>query len=107
MKLEGYSLADGVGRANFLFSIYKKRVFFLPKWLHKACSIYSKSDLFREVVPPSLFYGHNCIEIRNGLFGEPLLYYRKGHFCNQFFTKFNDTECIVYDREPERSRVAR
>ena len=32
-------------------------------------------------------------------------YYSKGHFCNQFFTKFNDTEC-VYDREPERIRVA-
>ena len=30
--------------------------------------------------------------------------YRKGHFCDQFFTKFHDTDC-VYDREPERSRV--
>ena len=32
-------------------------------------------------------------------------YYRKGHLCDQFFTKFNDTEC-VYDREPEWSPVA-
>ena len=32
-------------------------------------------------------------------------YYRKGHFCDQFFAKFTDTEC-AYDREPERSRIA-
>ena len=66
-----------------------------------------KSDL-QEVAPPSMLYGHHFIKVRcvgSGMASWARPYYRKGHFCDQFFTKFNDTE-YVYDREPERSRVA-
>ena len=61
-----------------------------------------------EVVSPSVFYGHNVIEVRcvgSGRASSTIRYYRKGHFCNQLFPPFNDTEC-VHDREPEPSRVA-
>ena len=61
-----------------------------------------------EVAPSSVFFGHHFIEVRcvgSGIASSTSRYYHKGHFCNQFFPKFNDTEC-VYDREPERSRVA-
>ena len=40
-----------------------------------------------------------------GMASSASCYYSKGHFCDQFLTKFNDTEC-VYDRELERSCVA-
>ena len=33
-------------------------------------------------------------------------YCRKGHFCDQFFTKFNDTTVCMIDKELERSLVA-
>ena len=61
-----------------------------------------------ELAPPIVFYGHSCIAVRcvgSGMAYSASLYYHKGHFCDQLFTQFNDTEC-VYDREPERSRVA-
>ena len=52
-----------------------------------------------------MFYGHTFIEARCvGMAPSATRYYRKGHFCDRFFAKFNDTES-VYDREPERSRV--
>ena len=54
-----------------------------------------------EVAPRSVFYGHNFIEERepircggSGIATSANRHYRKGHFCDQFFTKFNDTECV-------------
>ena len=52
-----------------------------------------------EVAPPSVFYGHNLIEVRcvgSGMASSARRYSRKGHghLCDQFFTKFNDTECV-------------
>ena len=48
-----------------------------------------------------LFIDVRCV----GMVTSASRYCHKGHFCDQFFTKFNDTE-FVYDREPERRRVA-
>ena len=90
--------------------------FFGARWLHKASS--SPTNLPQqgsvgqaaglELAPPSVFYGHHFIEVchvGSGMASSASRYYRKGHFCDQFFINFNDTEC-VYDREPERSRVS-
>ena len=60
------------------------------------------------MAPPSVFNGRNCIEVcsvGSGISSAAIRYYCKGHFCDQFFTKFDDTE-YVYARKPERSRVA-
>ena len=54
-----------------------------------------------EVAPPSMFYGHNFIEVRrvgSGMASSASRYYRKGHFCDQFFAKFNHAEC-AYDSQ--------
>ena len=43
----------------------------------------------------SVFYGHNFIKVRCvGMASSATRYYCKGHFCDQFFTKFNDTESV-------------
>ena len=84
-----------------------------------------KSVFLHKVVPRSGFYPRTraftlCYNW-NGLFRDPLCgatlrnwyivrryavleaeWLRKGHFCDQFFTKFNDTGCVC-DRESERS----
>ena len=61
-----------------------------------------------EVAPPSVFNVRNCTKVcgaGSGISSAASRYYCKGHFCDQFFTKFDGTE-YVYDRDPERSRVA-
>ena len=48
-----------------------------------------------EVAPPTVFNGRNCIEVcsvGSGISSAAIRYYCKGHFCDQFFTKFDDTE---------------
>ena len=32
--------------------------------------------------------------VGSGMASSASRYYRKGHFCDQFFTKLNDTECV-------------
>ena len=52
-----------------------------------------------EVAPPSVFNGRNCIEVcavGSGI-SSAASCYCKGHYCDQFFTKFDDTE-YVYQR---------
>ena len=44
--------------------------------------------------PPSVFNGRNCIEVcsvGSGISSATSRYYCKGHLCDQFFTKFDDT----------------
>ena len=51
-----------------------------------------------EEAPPSVFYGHHFIEVRcfgSGKASSTGRYHPKGHFCEQFVTKFNDTECMI------------
>ena len=67
--------------------------------------LWTLNVIFKEVAPPSMFYGHNYIELYCvGMASSASRCYRKGQFCDQQFTKFNDTECL-YDREPERGPV--
>ena len=50
---------------------------------------------------PSVLYGQHFIEVRchgSAVASLASRYYRNRHFCDQFFTKFTDAEC-VYDRE--------
>ena len=52
-----------------------------------------------EVAPPSVFNGRNCIEVcsvRSGISSAASRYYCKGHFCDQFFTKFDETEYVYH-----------
>ena len=91
--------------------------FFCVRWLHRASSSPTNNlpqqdsvdqAAGLELAPPSVFYGQNFIEVcrvGSGIASSASRYYRNGHFCDQFFINFNDTEC-VYDREPERSRVS-
>ena len=68
-----------------------------------------KMDFMHEVAPRSMFYGHNYIEepeplrcFGSGMASSASRYYRKGNFCDQFVTKFNDTVCM-YNREPKQA----
>ena len=61
------------------------------------------------MAPPSVFNGRNFIEVcsvGSGISSAASRYYCRGHFCDQFFTKFDDTEYVEYvnDRDPERSQ---
>ena len=50
-----------------------------------------------EVAPPRVFNGRNCIEVcsvGSEISSAASSYYCKGHFCDQFFTKFDDTEYL-------------
>ena len=61
-----------------------------------------KSCFLQDVAPPSVFYGHNVIELRCvGMASSATRYYRKGQFCDQFFTKLNDTEFVTMIGNPE------
>ena len=91
---------------EILFSIYQCCFLagFCAKWLHKAGSSPTNLTSARlgrpagpEVAPPSMFNGCNCIEVCNvvsGISSAASRYYCKGHFCDQFFTKFDDTEYV-------------
>ena len=53
-----------------------------------------------EVAPSSVFNGRNCTEVcsvGSGISSAAICYYCKGHFCDQFFTKFDGTGsmCII------------
>ena len=51
-----------------------------------------------EVAPPSVLYGYNFIEghcVGSRMASSASSSYRKGHFCDQFFTKFNSTVCMI------------
>ena len=44
-----------------------------------------------------MFNGHNCVEVcsvGSGISSAASCYYCKGHFCDQFLTKFDDTEYV-------------
>ena len=67
------------------------------------------------MAPPSVFNGRNCIEVcsvGSGISSAASRYYCMGHFCDQFFTKFDDTEyvyqcmigSVVVAKKPESMR---
>ena len=49
------------------------------------------------MAPPSVFNGRNGIDVcpvGSGISSTAIRYYCKGHFRDQFFTKFDDTEYV-------------
>ena len=79
---------------------------FGAKYIHKVCSMDIKSDFYRKWRYLACSMDITLSKYNIVTASSASRYYCSGHFCDQFFTKFNDTEC-VYDREPERSQVIR